>query len=78
MMKLTAREREICDLVVCGLQNKEIAKRLGISPRTVEGYRLEIIHKLGVRNAIELVHMTYALGWQTQPKEDTHAQSTQG
>lgn len=52
---LTTREREICDYVAKGLNNKEIAKALGISRRTVEGHRARIFAKTGVRNAVELV-----------------------
>ena len=54
-MKLTAREFEVRDLILLGLQNKEIANRLGIGSRTVEAHRAEIYRKMGVRNAVELL-----------------------
>lgn len=61
---LTAREQEVCDLVAQGLQNKEIANRLGISVRTVEWHRASVFAKKGVRNAVELVRS--AFGGNTQ------------
>ena len=47
---LTEREREIARLVAGGLISKEIAERLGLSPRTVEKERGEIMAKIGVRD----------------------------
>lgn len=52
--RLTAREQEIAGLVVGGSSNKEIARDLEISPRTVEVHRSNIFKKLDVRNAVEL------------------------
>ncbi len=53
MARLTPRESEIAALVVDGSSNKEIARDLGISPRTVEVHRANIFKKLDVRNAVE-------------------------
>jgi DNA-binding NarL/FixJ family response regulator len=47
---LTEREREIARLVAGGLISKEIAERLGLSPRTVEKERGDIMAKIGVRD----------------------------
>jgi DNA-binding CsgD family transcriptional regulator len=52
---LTPRERAVLGQVVKGASNKETARALGISPRTVEFHRTNILRKLKVRNAIELV-----------------------
>ena len=52
---LTAREREVLEQAAQGLHAKEIAARLGISPRTVEVHKTHIMQKLGVRNVAELV-----------------------
>jgi DNA-binding NarL/FixJ family response regulator len=51
---LTARECEVCDLVMKGLSAKEIARVLGISHRTVESCREVACRKLGVRTSIQM------------------------
>jgi two-component system response regulator FixJ len=56
---LTAREREVRDLLVEGLTNKEMAIRLDISPRTVELHRYRVFIKLGARNAAHLTRMVF-------------------
>lgn len=53
--KLTAREREIIQFLVDGSQNKEIARVLNISRRTVEAHRANIKAKLEVKSISELV-----------------------
>ena len=52
---LTPREREVFHLVVDGKTTKEIAKQLGISPKTAENHRARLMEKLGVHNTAELV-----------------------
>jgi DNA-binding NarL/FixJ family response regulator len=52
---LTEREREVLALVVEGKSNKEIARSLTISPKTVSVHRSNIMAKLGVHNSVELV-----------------------
>jgi FixJ family two-component response regulator len=52
---LTPREREVALLLHEGLANKEVAARLGCSPRTVEIHRARVFEKLGVRNVVGLV-----------------------
>jgi DNA-binding CsgD family transcriptional regulator len=51
---LTAREREIADLVAKGLTNKEIAARLVIADRTAEGHVEHILTKLGFRSRSQI------------------------
>ncbi len=51
---LTKREREILELVLAGKNSKDIAKRLNISKRTVDGHRANINNKFGVRNTAQL------------------------
>jgi len=51
---LTPREREVLGQLQRGGTSKDIARRLGISPRTVEVHRSSIMHKLGVGNAAQL------------------------
>lgn len=47
---ITPREKEVLDLLMHGLTAKEIAKQLGITHRTVEGYTSRLRRKLGVTN----------------------------
>lgn len=53
--ELTPRERAVLERLLKGFSSKQIAKKLGISPRTVEFHRANIMRKLGARNATELV-----------------------
>ena len=52
---LTNREKQALVAIVRGLTNKEVARELGISPRTAEFHRANIMRKLAVRNLAELV-----------------------
>jgi len=51
---LTRRERQICALITDGASNKEIAKTLAISERTVKAHLTSIFHKVGVSNRLQL------------------------
>ncbi len=53
---LTRREKEILRMVIDGKHNKEIADSLGKSLRTIETHRFNIMKKLGVNNAIDMVN----------------------
>ncbi len=55
---LSPREREVLDRVVEGLSNKEVARDLGISHRTVEAYRAALMLKMDAGSLSELVRMT--------------------
>jgi two-component system response regulator NreC len=52
---LTNREREVLHLVAQGCTGPETARRLSISPRTVETHRANLMHKLGLHSQMELV-----------------------
>lgn len=52
---LSAREEAILEQVTLGLTNKEIARNLGVSEKTVKHYMTSIMNKLGVRNRVEAV-----------------------
>ncbi|HLJ30444.1 MAG TPA: response regulator transcription factor [Candidatus Angelobacter sp.] len=52
---LTVREVEIVQLLAQGKSNKEVADILGISPRTVENHRAQIMQKLGLKSFSELI-----------------------
>jgi two-component system response regulator FixJ len=54
---LTPREREVFELVAAGEPNKIIARRLGISFRTVELHRAHVIEKLQARSLSDLIRM---------------------
>ncbi|MFI5393512.1 MAG: response regulator [Myxococcota bacterium] len=47
-VELTAREREVLGLVVDGLANKQIARRMGISEKTVKGHLTNLFQRIGV------------------------------
>jgi two-component system response regulator DctR len=51
---LSAREREVLDLILAGNMNKVVADKLGISMRTVEVHRAHIFDKMQVKPAVEL------------------------
>ena len=55
--RLTARERRIADLVAEGLSSREVAEKLDLSVRTVEGYRSRIFVKLEVDSLAQLIHL---------------------
>lgn len=63
---LTGREREVLARIAVGETNKEAARRLGLSARTIEGYRASIMRKVGARNAAELLRRVFSQGRQTQ------------
>jgi len=54
---LTDRERGVAELLVQGLHNRDVAERLGISPRTVEVHKARVMAKLGTRNLVELIRL---------------------
>ncbi len=60
---LTEREREVMVLAVEGLPNKEIARRLGISHRTVEIHKARIMHKTGADTLLDLARLAEAGGF---------------
>jgi FixJ family two-component response regulator len=59
---LTEREREVLGHVARGLHAKEIARSLGISPRTVEVHKARLMAKLEARNVAELVRIAVQSG----------------
>jgi two-component system response regulator FixJ len=60
LQALTPREREVLGGLAKGLPNKTIAYDLGISPRTVEIHRANVMSKLGVRSLSEALRIAFA------------------
>ena len=65
--ELSDRQKQVMDLAVKGLSNKEIAQTLQISSRTVETYRSWVMEKTGARNIAELVRLAMRLENQRDP-----------
>ncbi len=62
MSDITQREREMFSHLVKGESTKGAARYLDISPRTAEKHRQNLLRKLGVANAVELVNLTIRTG----------------
>lgn len=60
---LTAREQEVLKMVVLGHTNKEIASVLGITVKTVETHKANVMEKLEIDSRAELVRYAMAQGW---------------
>ena len=56
---LTQREKEVAALAALGLTNKEIAKELGISVKTVKAHLSLVFQKLGVKKRSQLAHVRF-------------------
>ena len=54
--RLTARQRQVLELVVIGRTMKEVAAQLVLSPRTIETHKYDIMQTLGVKTTAELIH----------------------
>lgn len=61
LQRLTEREREVYALLVDGCANKEVARVLSLSPRTVEVHRARVMEKLQVESFSQLVRLGLAL-----------------
>ncbi len=57
LASLSERERQVLDGLIAGHPNKTIARDLGISPRTVEVYRANLMTKMAARSLSELIRM---------------------
>jgi FixJ family two-component response regulator len=58
---LSTRQREVMELVVAGLSNKQIALKLKISPKTVDHHRAWVMERMGAHNLPELVRQAMRL-----------------
>jgi FixJ family two-component response regulator len=59
--RLTPRERETMALVVTGMSNRIIAEHMGVSPKTVEAHRANVVSKMQASNLVGLVRMAITL-----------------
>ena len=60
---LTPRETEVLHHVAAGLQNKEVARNLGLSLATVRNHVHNVLVKLGVHSKLEAVSLSFRNGW---------------
>ena len=66
--RLSARQREVLDLLVAGERSKQIARQLGIGEKTVAKHRARVLEKMQVDSVVELVRLfvdtnqTFGLG----------------
>jgi FixJ family two-component response regulator len=60
--RLTPREREVLVGLIEGGTNKTIARKLGISPRTVELHRAQVMNRLNARSLTQLLQIAFAAG----------------
>lgn len=58
---LTPREKEVLDLMTEGKQNKSMAQDLGLSQRTIEIHRANVMEKMGAKSVAQLVRMVMDL-----------------
>jgi DNA-binding NarL/FixJ family response regulator len=69
LARLSARERQVFDLLIHGGRNREIAKALGIGDKTVETHREHILKKLELHSTIDLVRVAVIAGVLRVPPE---------
>jgi DNA-binding CsgD family transcriptional regulator len=60
---LSRRERQVFDLLIQGMTNREAGIHLGISAKTVDTHRTHVMKKLGVHSACELVRVAAYAGY---------------
>lgn len=60
--RLTPREKEVLGLLAAGLQNRDIAEQLNISPRTVEVYKARMMEKLQCRSLADAIRISLETG----------------
>jgi len=68
---LTPREREVMQLVISGMLNKQIASELGTSEVTVKMHRGQAMHKMRAESVVELLRMAETIS--TNPAGTSHA-----
>ena len=66
-VSLTGREQQILSLIWKGLQNRDIARELRISQKTVEAHRASMMRKLRATNAAQLLKSCFEHGFLREP-----------
>lgn len=69
--RLSARQREVLQLIAEGQSTKEIASTLNVSIKTVEFHKTRIMKQLGVHSTAELTKHAIALGLIAMPQQPT-------
>jgi DNA-binding NarL/FixJ family response regulator len=67
--ELSAREREVLELVAAGLSNQEIGDRLSLAEKTIKHYMTSILSKLRVRSRVEAALLAYREGMAPPPDD---------
>lgn len=67
---LTPRQREVASLIAEGRTMKEVAAALGLSPRTVETHKYQVMEALGLQTTAELVRYALEHGLTAPPRQD--------
>ena len=60
--EITLREFQVMELIVAGLNNTQIAKKLFLSNKTIANHRYNLMQKLELKNSIELMHHALKIG----------------
>lgn len=66
--ELTKREKEILQFVVDGYTSRQMADNLGLSPRTVDHHRSNLLRKFKMKNSVDLVNFAVSNGFATPAK----------
>ena len=75
---LTARERSVLKLVAEGRTNRQVGQYLNLSPKTIEKYRANLMHKLDINNLTGLVLVAIEMGLITSmPEKPAHVQASE-
>jgi two-component system response regulator FixJ len=74
---LTGRETQVMELLIRGLSGKQIAANLGISYRTMEKFRANVMRKFQTQSVAELVHAAFRIGLACQCTLETESQDSE-
>jgi DNA-binding NarL/FixJ family response regulator len=66
---LTPRQREVLSLIAEGRTMKEVAAALGLSPRTVETHKYQVMHALGLQTTTDMIRYAIENGLIAPPRQ---------